>query len=222
MLTQTESRFTYLFIVLILIELLCVSIPQLASFHYFSKPALLISLLIFFYSQSSWMSTKPRLIILSALTFSLLGDLLLMFVEQSASYFMLGLVAFLIAHIFYILIFLRNRNPKLKPYGLTLGVILYAVLFFFVVKDGLGNLFPAVLLYMMIILIMLLTAYLRKGTAKPLSYILVCIGAILFVISDSILALNKFYKPWDFAGLFIMLTYALAQYFIVIGLLKQR
>ncbi len=43
------------------------------------------------------------------------------------------------------------------------------------------------------------------------------VGALLFVISDSTLAINKFYKPFEMAGVLIMLTYGLAQLFIVEG-----
>ena len=42
-------------------------------------------------------------------------------------------------------------------------------------------------------------------------------GALLFVISDSVLAINKFYQPFEVAGVIIMLTYGLAQLFIVEG-----
>jgi uncharacterized membrane protein YhhN len=47
------------------------------------------------------------------------------------------------------------------------------------------------------------------------------VGAVFFVLSDSLLAINKFYQPFAFAGVFIMLTYCAAQYFIVTGFIKQ-
>jgi len=43
------------------------------------------------------------------------------------------------------------------------------------------------------------------------------VGAILFVVSDSLLALNKFYVAINYAGIIVMLTYGLAQLFIVYG-----
>ena len=46
------------------------------------------------------------------------------------------------------------------------------------------------------------------------------IGAVLFIISDSVLAINKFYKPFEGAGIVIMLTYAFAQLLIVAGIIK--
>ena len=62
----------------------------------------------------------------------------------------------------------------------------------------------------------------RKGIVNSSSYNLVFIGAIFFMISDSILALNKFYQPIPFSNISIMLTYALAQYLIVLGILKLK
>jgi uncharacterized membrane protein YhhN len=47
-------------------------------------------------------------------------------------------------------------------------------------------------------------------------------GASFFVISDSLLAINKFYQPFAHAGILIMLTYCTAQYFIVQGFIKQE
>ena len=45
-------------------------------------------------------------------------------------------------------------------------------------------------------------------------------GAFLFVVSDSLLAINKFYQSFEMAGIIIMLTYGLAQLFIVHGAVK--
>jgi uncharacterized membrane protein YhhN len=42
-------------------------------------------------------------------------------------------------------------------------------------------------------------------------------GAILFIASDTVLAINKFYNPFAFAGIAIMLTYGIAQLLITLG-----
>ena len=49
---------------------------------------------------------------------------------------------------------------------------------------------------------------------------LVIIGAFLFIISDSLLAINKFYQPFGYAGIVIMLTYGIAQLFITLGAVR--
>ena len=220
--TAINSKFKILFFFLLIAELLCGSIDRLSSVHYFTKPSILMALIIYFFIQSKSISTKMRIMTLAALSFSLSGDILLMFVDQSANYFMLGLVSFLLAHVFYIVIFLMRRNPEINPSAVISILILYAIGLFYLLNDRLVELLIPVIIYMLVILIMVITAFLRQRKVSQKSFILVFLGAILFVISDSILALNKFYMPLKFSGLTIMLTYGLAQFFIVRGLLKQR
>jgi uncharacterized membrane protein YhhN len=77
-----------------------------------------------------------------------------------------------------------------------------------------------VVIYMFVILTMVVTAFLRKGRVSIKNYKWVFIGAILFLISDSLLSVNMFFIPILFANILIMVTYSLAQYFIVLGILK--
>ena len=79
-----------------------------------------------------------------------------------------------------------------------------------------------VIVYMLAILSMSTSAFLRKDKVNILSYGLVFLGAIFFMISDSILALNKFHQPIPWSNISIMVTYAMAQYLIVIGVLKLK
>ncbi|WP_299390141.1 lysoplasmalogenase [uncultured Gelidibacter sp.] len=222
MLTKTDKLFALIFSFLLITELICGSVENLSTWHYITKPSLLISLLFYFYSQSKGLGSKTRIMMLAALAFSLLGDILLMFDDQSAIYFMLGLVAFLLAHLVYCFVFLNYRNPKTNPLGIILILLGYALGFFYFLKDGLNDLLIPVIIYMMVILMMVITSYLRHKKVPEKSFILVFSGALLFAISDSILALNKFYSPIQFSAIYIMLTYGLAQYFIVLGVLKQR
>ena len=73
---------------------------------------------------------------------------------------------------------------------------------------------------MLVILSMATAAFLRQGRVSKLSYRLVFFGAIMFMVSDSILALNKFYQPLPYSNIWIMFTYAIAQYVIIIGIFK--
>lgn len=218
----TYPKFTILFIGILCAELICGSTESLQTVRYFTKPALLISLMAFFYSESQQLSKLIRRFTLLALGFSLLGDVLLLFVEQSANYFMFGLIAFLIAHIMYILVFSKHRNKTKNPLVFGLPLFIFAMSLFYLLKNGLGTMFIPVIIYMLIILTMVTMAFLRKGMVNSISYNLVLIGGLLFLVSDSILALNKFYQPLPLSNLSIMTTYALAQYFIVKGLLKLR
>lgn len=222
MLTKSEVSFSILYSILLVIEITTFSYDNIANLNYVAKPVLLISLIIFFWKKSTHIEKKIKQLILLALIFSLAGDILLVLVHQSENFFIGGLMAFLIAHIFYVLVFLKQRNRSKNPFIFISFMLFYGMLLFYFLKDGLSDMLLLVILYMTIILSMVTTAFLRQGQVAKNSFLMVFIGAILFMISDSILALNKFYQPLAFTNFSIMFTYAFAQLFIVFGLLKQR
>ncbi|UQD56795.1 lysoplasmalogenase [Flavobacterium sp. K5-23] len=189
---------------------------------WFMKPFLIPFLILAVYNQE-YFTTKN--ILLAALTFSWIGDIILLFADTAEIYFILGLIAFLISHIVYIILFskqlktIRKKNKAIYWIGIT-AIIVYLMVMLAVLFPNLGDLKIPVFVYAMVISTMLLFAF--KGYfiwGKPANnYIL--LGAVFFVTSDSILAFNKFYEPVIWSSFFIMATYLLAQYLIVIGILK--
>ncbi|MFC0605519.1 lysoplasmalogenase [Winogradskyella pulchriflava] len=220
MLTNTEKQFSILFFIIVLFELITGSTAALQTAHYIAKPSIVISLIFLFVKTSISLPKSVKRLTLLALLFSLLGDVLLMFVDTSEHFFTFGLVAFLTAHIMYVLVFLKHRNKEKSPFGFIAILLIYAACLFNFLKDGLGDMLIPVIVYMIIILTMATTAFLRKNRVNILSYGLVFLGALSFMISDSILALNKFYQPIPLSNISIMLTYALAQFLIILGILK--
>ena len=99
--------------------------------------------------------------------------------------------------------------------------MVYACGIFYLLKEGLGDLLLPVIVYMFVILLMGITAYLRRGSVPKNSFILVFLGALFFITSDSLLALNKFHQPLPLSNFSIMTTYSIAQLFIVFGIKKQ-
>ncbi|TDP00355.1 lysoplasmalogenase [Flavobacterium sp. 245] len=188
----------------------------------FLKPLLipLLSFGIYFYRN---FPTKN--ILLLALLFSWVGDVILLFTDLGEIYFILGLVSFLISHITYCVLFNKQNKGEIKRNLVLFGIgsvfiALYLIGMLSVLLPSLGDLKIPVMVYATVISIMLLFAY--NGYliwAKP-GNLYVFSGAIVFVISDSILAVNKFYTPVEKSSFFIMLTYLVAQYLIVIGILK--
>lgn len=221
MLTKHEKQFALIFSLILVLELICNQFESLTQWHYFTKPLIVISLLIFFLKQSKTHPNSIRNFMILALIFSLEGDVFLMFDDQNPKFFMFGLAAFLIAHIMYIIVFLKHRNKSKQPFLFITILLIYAAGLFYVLKDSLGDMLIPVVAYMIVILTMATTAYLRKGNVPIQNYNLVFLGAILFLVSDSLLALNMFYKPIPLANFLIMLTYGLAQFSIVLGILKQ-
>ena len=80
MLTKYQKSFTFLFILIVFFELACTSIVSLKPVHYFSKPLILTALIVFFIFEGKALSNRVKSLMLTALLFSLLGDILLMFV----------------------------------------------------------------------------------------------------------------------------------------------
>lgn len=220
--TKAEKIFTLIFLIIVLLELLSESALEILSVRFLPKPLILLSLIIFFLTQSKHLTSTTKLFMTLGLTFSLTGDILLMFVDASSNYFIGGLIAFLIAHIMYVKVFLDKRNKDNSILGILVVLLIYALGIFYLLRDGLGDMLIPVILYMLIILSMAITAWLRKGAVSKLSHLLLLIGALLFVMSDSTLALNKFYQTVPQSHIIIMSTYALAQYCIVLGVLRQN
>lgn len=175
-----------------------------------TKPLLMPLLMLMAFQ----LNTKEKYLYI-ALFFSLLGDVFLMFGGEL--YFMLGLGSFLLAHVFYILLFRNQFNFSLfkaVPFAAaTFGYFLF-------IKDGIDqNLLIPVGVYCIVITLMGIFAAGRK--TNNLSYNLVLIGSILFIISDSLIAFNKFYSPLPASSFWVMGTYGLAQFLIVLGWSKK-
>ena len=214
--------FTAVFSLILIGELITGQYNDYSYLHCYFKPAIVLSLMVYFWRHSATLDGKFRVLIMLALLLSVFGDTLLMFVNKFSNFFLYGLISFLIAHVFYVLAFNSQRNKKINPVGFILLLLIYTSGLFNVLKEGLETMLIPVILYMLVILSMAIMAYLRKGIVNRASYTMVLIGAILFLVSDSILALDKFYEPQIYANITIMLTYAFAQFFIVIGILKHQ
>lgn len=188
------------------------------------KPLLMPALAIYIVVSSN-NYTKHFYWVLMALFFSWLGDVFLLFEKQYELFFIAGLLAFLIAHLFYIFIFKIDVKKysllKSKPY-LPLVLLLYLAGFLYLLQPNLNELFFPVCIYALIICTMLLFAILRYQQIGAQSFQFTCFGALLFVLSDSVIATNKFLFPFDWAYALIIVLYAVGQFFIVKGLLVKE
>lgn len=212
-----QTYWVILFLIVLLANILG-SVFNNTLLQNISKP-LLMPLLMGWFLFSGIRSITNRKWILAALFFSWLGDVLLMFQEKDALFFMLGLAAFLIAHIFYIIFFFEiNRKEKSKlNLFIIIAVVAYYIGLLTILFPTLGEMKIPVIVYGLVISIMLLSALHLPITKNREASIGLMMGAVLFVISDSVLAINKFYRPFEYSGVLIMLTYGLAQWFIVNG-----
>lgn len=183
---------------------------------------LLMPFLILHVVFNALKNLKSVLLLLTALVFCWLGDILLMFTGENENNFLFGLAAFLTAHIFYIFTFRKFRNLEEKSafkWAYIIPVLIYSGGLMIYLIPQLGDMMIPVIAYAIIISMMAIAALVRMGRTTSYSFSFVLYGAILFVISDSIIAVNKFTSPITNAGLFIMVTYIMAQYLIVNGCL---
>jgi uncharacterized membrane protein YhhN len=196
---------------------------------WFSKPFLMPLLLLFFLLNNRKNSPAERWLFSMSLLFSLAGDVFLMFRRDDL--FILGLGSFLIVHLGYIAAFsTRMRDAKTSVGQILLSAVpflLFAGLFlrflhpYMVNKPETAPLFTPVAIYASVISLMGFTALLRKGAVPASGFWMVFLGALLFVVSDSCIAWNKFVSPLPHAGVLIMATYGVAQYMITLGMLKR-
>lgn len=189
---------------------------------WFLKPLLLPFLLFSVYTFEKF---PTKNLLLSALTFSWIGDVILMFADKGELYFIFGLVSFLISHILYIVLFSKQGNTTDYRKNIIFWIafiliILYLKSMLTLLFPKLGDLKIPVSIYALTISIMLLVALKGYFSWKKPANISILFGAMFFVTSDSILAINKFYEPLPYAAFLIMFTYLVAQFAIVIGIQK--
>ena len=180
-----------------------------------SKPVPVLALL-------GWLQDAPaspyRRWISIGLLFSLLGDILL---AWPVDLFVFGLGAFLVAHLAYLKAYLVDcRRLALLPLALALlaGVTLFSVM----AAKGLGDLLIPVAVYALAISAMLWRALARLGSHVPKrSAWLAAAGALAFVVSDSLIGIDRFVLPFGAAPYLIILSYWIGQWGIAASVFSQ-
>ncbi len=198
----------------------------LHAVEYVCKPLMLIVLSSWFFFNSRRVGDRFTLLIQAGLFFSLIGDVALMFQHLDAFNFLLGLAAFLVAQICYTLAFAHNISTVGGTQGVVVSVLLafgflvYGLLFALDIQPRLDEaLVIPVMVYATAITLMGIAAAFRYRRTYPRSFWLVLVGAVCFIASDSLLAINRFARPIEHGELLVMVTYALAQFLIAAGAL---
>jgi uncharacterized membrane protein YhhN len=213
-----------LFFIVALGELIAIA-AKLEWLGMVCKPLIMVTLGVYYLASAG---ADRSFVVLLAIVFSLAGDTALMFDSVNSIYFIIGLLSFLISHVFYIIAYRQHQNDesadalqgirKLRAAfpivlaGTGLVVILYPVL---------GALKFPVIVYALVLVVMVLNALFRLGRTSVISFWFVFIGAMFFMVSDSLLAFNKFLSPIAHSGLLIMSTYISAQFLIIEGLIAH-
>jgi uncharacterized membrane protein YhhN len=192
------------------------------AWHWLFKPLTMVFALVLVatcaYSESARgrFGSKKFMYLAAALAGSLAGDVFLMF----QGFFIAGLVSFLVAHLFYLALFksgqrwFAHRGALLGTLGI--GAAMYAFLW-------VGGLPPAlrapVAAYVLVIALMAAQAIGRAAALRDGPSLLVAMGAGFFMLSDSLLATNRFVQPLPWSQVWVLSTYYAAQALIVGGCL---
>lgn len=192
-----------------------------------TKPFLMVCLSLWFYLETKNRVSSFRFWILLGLIFSIGGDTFLMFVENPPhweSFFLFGLVCFLVTHVAYILAF--AKYPKLKEGYVfknpiwTIPFLLFLIANTYVMWDGVPNEMKIpVVVYSTAIMLMAIACLNMKERISSAAFRLLFLGVMLFLISDTFIGLNKFVMPNEIphVRLIIMFNYLLGQYLIAKG-----
>ena len=170
-----------------------------------------IFLLMALCQQSLTGNTRKTMLL--ALGFSVTGDILL----SLNGYFIFGLGSFLIAQLIYAGFFFTQF--KYSKRGLAWALVIISLLItagYFILPKS-GDLSFVVVLYMVAISSMAIGAGFRQSN----QFLLIAMGALIFISSDTLIAINKFVYEFSAAGVLIMTTYYLAQLMITFGVIRH-
>lgn len=194
-----------------------------------TKPFLMPLLGVWFAMETAHNRKFARNTVLMALGLSAIGDTLLLFSEGPSGplFFLLGLGAFLFAHFFYTGYFFskdKRHNGFLKksPVWALPALLWTAALLWWLLPDVPDAMQVPVVVYACTITAMLLSVVNLHGQVAGPVFTQLLAGGVLFVCSDSLLAINKFGHPFDGARLAIMTTYLGAQFLLVSGARKTH
>lgn len=191
----------------------------LDDLHRIFKPMAMVLAIITVLQRTSGSSTageRPSLpgsfamLLAAALFFSLVGDVFLMF----QGFFIPGLVAFLVAHLCYIALFRRDAPWFASKPALAGALLAAAAMYAFLFPRLDPVLKVAVAVYATVIALMAAQAIGRATVLRDGASVGVAAGAVFFMLSDSLLAINRFAMPLPMAQFWVLATYYLAQVLI--------
>ncbi len=197
-----------------------------------TKPFLMLLLIGYFLQNTIRTTSTFRKLIVAALFFSWLGDTFLMFVENPpyiASFFLFGLLAFLVTHLFYAYSFLKvpkttNKSPflKEKPFWIV-PFILFLMGSIYLFWPGIeAPLKIPVVIYSSVIVGMALCCLQLKGRIPENIFLFLFLGVLLFVASDTLIGVRKFREPFFGIQGAIMVLYLAGQWLIAEGSIKMN
>jgi len=228
---SSKVLISFLFLLALLID--CVFIvTDRPEYRIYTKTLLVPLLLLGIYIESKETKHERSKILANlAFFFCFIGDFLLIKDSESSDNsgnFIFGISAFLIAQLFFIVFFYRLKHftAKHRVFVFIAGsfVAVYIMLLLYIIwgNVSLQNLQIPVAVYAVILGLMFVSAIntVKNRSIKRIALNYFIPGAGLFVLSDSILAINKFSHPFYYGSIAVMLTYAAAIFLLATGITR--
>jgi uncharacterized membrane protein YhhN len=160
-----------------------------------------------------WQAAPPGAfygpVLVAGLLFGMVGDICLVFPAG----FVMGLASFLVGHLFYVVAFSSGGSWGAQTLLLLVPIVLVAALMLRFLWPHLGRMRGAVMVYVLVIAVMVWRAAVRAvaPATPPASGALALAGAGLFMVSDAVLATDRFARPFSAANAVVMVTYYAGQ-----------
>jgi uncharacterized membrane protein YhhN len=181
---------------------------------YVFKPLSTILVIFLATQQSPEVSESYKYLIISGLLLSLLGDVFLMLPNDK---FIWGLLSFLLAHLIFIYALADGMGPYFEVYSL-IPAAFYAIVFLWILLPKTAGLKIPVLVYSLVLMTFLWQAIGRFYYSAESSAWYSLLGALLFVVSDSLLAIARFVKKSKYSIALIHITYWSALIYIALSI----
>jgi uncharacterized membrane protein YhhN len=192
-----------------------------SSVNFAIKPCISLVLLVFLCSSTK-LKGRFHQRLFKGLVFALTGDTLLMLVNEDPSWFLYGLGAFLICHLFYISAFYLDflSAKELDKTGARIGIafcLVFFTAFYLYLRPHLPLLKLPVLICVFIGALMVMMSIFRNKRVNAISFKLILTGVLFFILTDALMAQLHFVKLFAHANLIISATYMIAQGLIITG-----
>jgi len=193
-------------------SVLYIALPGLIppAWHWFFK-IIPIALLL----QLTLTSTegKVRTLLGLGLVLSAIGDVLL----ALDGLFVQGLAAFLLAQVTYTVLFLTQYRWQTRRLAWAALIVVYALVCTLLIVPEAGDMKVPVTAYMIAISLMAVAA----GFRGDQQFLWVAMGALIFMFSDTLIAISRFVLPFEYSGIAVMTTYYVAQLLICVGIVRH-
>ncbi|MGI9541252.1 MAG: lysoplasmalogenase [Flavobacteriaceae bacterium] len=172
---------------------------------YFLKPLTTSLIILFLLKHRDTAAKAYSNLVIIGLLFCLGGDTFLLFPD----FFVFGLGAFLIGHLWFIAAFVKENGWKF-PLKIGIPIAVFGSVLYGLIYPNLGKLFLPVAVYMTVIVVMSWQGIVFTRNSTKIKFKGLSLAVSLFLFSDALIAFNKFYAPISFSGIIILTTYWMA------------